>query len=232
MKTTVILFLSLITGIIGMAQEESKENKQSTEEYRTLFSTGNSNKEITHGGYGAVLFNYSKIDGKDAFLAGMRGMWIINHGLGLGVGGYGFVNDLEFDSQANYPYEENSYFLAGGYGGLVIEPIVGAKHPVHVSFPVLIGAGGVAYIRDYWTPYPQYPDTYNYYTEDATAYFVLEPGIEVEFNMVKFFRIGLGAYYRYTSNINLTTWNGDEYTEVSPDLKGFSFGLSLKFGKF
>jgi len=223
MKKTVLLFLAIIVGAIGMAQDDSNK---SSEEYRTLFSSD----KITHGGYGAVLFNYSKIDGKDAFLAGMRGMWIMNHGIAIGVGGYGFVNDLKYENPAGTSPED--YFLAGGYGGLVIEPIVGAKHPVHVSFPVLIGAGGVAYIRDYWNTYPQYPDEYNYYTEDAAAYFVLEPGVELEFNMVKFFRIGLGAYYRYTSNITLNAWDGAEYTDISPDLKGFSFGLSLKFGKF
>lgn len=206
-----------------MAQED---NEQSTEEYRTLFQSD----KITNGGYGAILMNYSQIDGKDAFLVGMRGMWIINHGIGIGVGGYGFANDLQYDNPPGT--SPTDYSLAGGYGGLIIEPIIGAKHPVHVSFPVLIGAGGVAYIRQYWNTYPQYPDEYNYYTEDATAYFVLEPGIELEFNMVKFFRIGLGAYYRYTSDVNLSAWNGTDYSNVSPDLKGFSFGLSLKFGKF
>lgn len=224
MKKTVLLLLSVIVVTIGIAQDD---NSKSSEEYRTLF---NSDK-MTNGGYGAVMFNYSQIDGKDAFLAGMRGMWIINHGIGIGIGGYGFVNDMQFD-QPSSGGSSNEYYLAGGYGGLTIEPIIAAKHPVHVSFPVLIGAGGVAYIRDYWMTYPQYPDEYNYYTEDAAAYFVLEPGVEVEFNMVKFFRLGLGAYYRYTSNITLSSWDGAEYVDISPDLKGFSFGLSLKFGKF
>ncbi|MCD4730239.1 MAG: hypothetical protein K8R74_06555 [Bacteroidales bacterium] len=223
MKKTVLLFMAIIVGTIGMAQED---DSKSTQEYRTLFNTD----KITHGGYGAVLFNYSQIDGKDAFLAGMRGMWLINHGIGIGVGGYGFVNDLKFDNPMGSTTED--YYLAGGYGGLVIEPIIGAKHPVHVSVPVLIGAGGVAYIRDYWRP-QYHPDDYNYYTEDASAYFVLQPGIELEFNMVKFLRIGLGAYYRYTSDIHLSVWKNEfESTDVTPDLKGFSFGLSLKFGKF
>ena len=206
-----------------MAQDD---NSKSSQEYRTLFNSD----EMTHGGYGAVLLNYSKIDGKDAFLAGMRGMWIINHGIGIGIGGYGFASDLKYENPPGSSPED--YNLAGGYGGLVIEPIIAAKHPVHVSFPVLIGAGGVAYIRNYWKTYPHHPDEYTYYTEDASAYFVLEPGVELEFNMVKFFRIGLGAYYRYTSDINLSAWNGIDYTDVSPDLKEFSFGLSLKFGKF
>ena len=226
MKKTVLLFMAIIVGAIGMAQ---KDDSKSTQEYRTLF---NSDK-ITHGGYGAVLLNYSQIDGKDAFLAGMRGMWLINHSVGIGIGGYGFVNDLKFE-QHSIGGNPSEYYLAGGYGGLVIEPIIGAKHPVHISVPVLIGAGGVAYIRDYWRTYHHNPDEYSYYTEDASAYFVLQPGVELEFNMVKFLRIGLGVYYRYTSNINLKAWDENEgaYKDISPDLKGFSFGLSLKFGKF
>ena len=235
MNKTILLFFAIIVGIISNAQaqadsiQSTEDNKQSTEEYKTLFSSD----KITHGGYGVILMNYSQIDGKDAFLVGMRGMWLINHGVGIGIGGYGFANDLQYENHSGS--SPTDYSLAGGYGGLVIEPIIGAKHPVHVSLPILIGAGGVAYISDNWNTYPQSPQyEYNYYAEDATAYFVIEPGVELEFNMVKFFRIGLGAYYRYTSNVSLNAWNRNtkSYENISPDLKGFSFGLSLKFGKF
>jgi hypothetical protein len=54
-------------------------------------------------------------------------------------------------------------------------------------------------------------------------YFI--PGIEIEFNVVKFMRIGLGGYYRYTSGLNLEK-TGEHIMD------GFSAGLSLKFGKF
>ncbi|MEZ5196209.1 MAG: hypothetical protein R2764_07375 [Bacteroidales bacterium] len=226
MKKTTLLLVALIVGIMVFAQEEKTKN---TNEYRTLFS----GDKINHGGYGAILMNYSKINDKNAFLAGIRGMWLINHGIGLGIGGYGFINDMNVN---NVTYDYTDYSLAGGYGGIVIEPIVGAKHPVHVSFPVLIGAGGVAAIQErYYYTWPHDPE---YYSTSSAAYFVAEPGVEIEFNLVKFFRIGLGAYYRYTSNIELLyeTWNSDnnQYKIVThnPDLKGFSFGASLKFGKF
>lgn len=226
MKKIALLLVVLIVGFNGMAQEDKSRN---SDEYRTLFS----GDKINHGGYGAILLNYSKIDDKNAFLAGIRGMWLINHGIGLGIGGYGFVNDLNSKS-VDYDYAD--YSLAGGYGGLMIEPIVGAKHPVHVSFPVLIGAGGVASIQErYYYTWPYDPE---YYSTSSAAFFVAEPGIELEFNLVKFFRIGLGAYYRYTSNVELVyeKWNDmDNQYEIvtdSPDLKGFSFGASLKFGKF
>ena len=42
-----------------------------------------------------------------------------------------------------------NYTLAGGYGGIFIEPILGGTKPVHVSFPVLFGVGGVTLIENY-----------------------------------------------------------------------------------
>ncbi len=126
-KVLFVLLVSLIVNY-GYTQEEEKKND---EEFKTIFSGDkNRNGKITHGGYGAVLFNYSQIDKQNAFLAGMRGMWIINHGIGIGIGGYGFTNQPIANGDP-----ENEYSLAGGYGGLVIEPIVGAKQMVHVSFP-------------------------------------------------------------------------------------------------
>lgn len=112
--------------------------------------------------------------------------------------------------------------MAGGYGGLVIEPIIGAKWPVHVSIPILIGAGGVGLIRNNYLK-PDWEE--NYYHEDVDAFFVIEPGIEVELNMVKFMRLAIGGYYRYTSDLHLA----DTKSNV---LDGFSVGLTMKFGKF
>jgi hypothetical protein len=224
MKKTVFVFMALMIVTIGMSQEDKSRTEQ---EFKTIFNGNKSNNKIIHGGYGGIMMNYTQIDNKDAFLAGIRGMWIVNHGIGIGIGGYGFANELKFYNDSN---NSSDYSLAGGYGGLTIEPIIAAKSPVHVSFPVLIGAGGVATIQEQWSPYPYYDN--NYYSEDAKAFFVIEPGVELEFNMVKFFRVALGAYYRYTSDVTLQTWTGSEYKSINPDLSGFSFGLTLKFGKF
>ena len=229
MKKAVFVLIALITVTMGMAQEDKSRTEQ---EFKTIFNGNRNNNKVVHGGYGGILMNYSQVDGKDAFLAGIRGMWLINHGIGIGIGGYGFASEIKFDQHNNNNNNvyDNDYSLAGGYGGLVIEPIIGAKHPVHVSFPVLIGAGGVSSIQEQWTPYPVYDN--QYYSEDASAYFVIEPGVEVEFNMVKFFRVAVGGYYRYTSDVELQTWTGSDYKTISPDLSGFSVGLTLKFGKF
>jgi hypothetical protein len=224
MKKTVFALMALFIVAIGMAQDDQSRTEQ---EFKTIFHGNKSNNKIIHGGYGGIMMNYTQIDHKDAFLAGIRGMWIINHGIGIGIGGYGFANELKFYSDAD---NTSDYSLAGGYGGLTIEPIIAAKSPIHVSFPVLIGAGGVASIQEQWSPYPVHDN--NYYSEDSQAYFVIEPGVEVEFNMVKFFRLAIGGYYRYTSDVELQAWTGTDYKSINPDLSGFSVGMTLKFGKF
>jgi hypothetical protein len=214
MKKAILLITVIFLGVNLFAQEENRN----PQEYRTLFG----GDETSHGGYGGLSVNYTQIDGKDAVMVGARGAWVINHGVALGIAGYGFANDMNYEKTINNITAD--YLLAGGYGGLLIEPIIGAKWPVHVSIPILIGAGGVAYVNQYWNNYndPYYHDPYK---EDASAFFVLEPGIEIELNMVKFMRLAIGGYYRYTSGLDLA----DSKSNI---LDGFSTGITLKFGKF
>lgn len=228
MKRTTIILTMFMMGISLFAQENknpeamenknpaAKENKNS-EEYRTLFG----GDHTTYGGYGGLSVNWSQIDGKEAILVGARGAWIINHGIAIGLGGYGFANDMSYNKTIDGI--KNDYSLAGGYGGLIIEPIIGAKWPVHVSIPVLIGAGGVSLFNSNYYGDPYHNDYY--YPESASAFFVVEPGIELELNMVKFMRIAFGGYYRITSGLDLA----DTKKNV---LDGFSAGITLKFGKF
>lgn len=219
-KYLLAVIMLVITGSYAFAQEN--DNK-----VRTIFD---SKEDQSNGGYGAIMVNYSQVMDRDALLVGGRGAWIINHNFGLGLGGYGLMTDPKHDNVLNDEYQ-----ILGGYGGLLLEPIVGAKLPVHLSFPILIGAGGVSYNK-HWQ---QYENDYDYEVyEDSDAFFVLEPGAELEFNMLKFFRFGLSVSYRYTSDIKLNYRKG---TIGAPDpnvigpkdmLRGFNYGVVLKFGKF
>lgn len=199
------------------ALKAQEERNQADSEFKTLFG----DKRITHGGYGALTVNYSRIDSKDAILIGTRGAWIISHGFALGFSGSGFINDYSWNPAIAGGRNVN---LSGGYGGLLMEPILLPKFPVHLSIPVLIGAGGIAYTSTF-NPLPYENSDFELFVEDATGYFVVEPGIELEFNVVRFFRLALGGYYRYTSSINL-------YDTPEDVLNGWSAGISLKFGKF
>ncbi len=171
------------------------------------------------GFYFGLHSEYSQIDGYDAFGAGGTFAIIANHGLAIGFSGKGFFSE---------PYEvseitHTSRSYAGGYGGILIEPILFPKYPVHISFPILLGGGGIArsVLYNYYYPY-EYTTVY---VENAEAFMIAEPGIEVEFNVARWMRLGLGASYRFTTTFEPSSFD-------SNPLNGFTGGFSLKFGKF
>jgi hypothetical protein len=209
----IVFILSLLTFSIylfSQAPEDEPARKIKDDEIRTLIERSD---EI--GGYGGLSVLYSQIDAKDAFVFGARGGLIMGHIFALGIGGTGFINDSHLDNAL-----DRNVSLAGGYGGMFFEPIIFPRFPVHISIPVFIGIGGVAYTS---IEIGQWEN--DYFVEDSETFLVLEPGFEMEMNLTQFFRFSMGAYYRYTSEIELLNTDKDV-------LNGFSFGVNFKFGKF
>jgi hypothetical protein len=172
------------------------------------------------GCYAAITLDHTRIDDRDAFEFGIRGGLLIGHMISLGLGGRGFFNDAQYDAVSG-----RNIKLTGGYGGFFFEPIILPGNPVHVSFPILIGAGGIAVVdvsdNSIWT--------HDYSSEEADAFMVIEPGAEIELNVTHFFRFCVGLYYRYTTDVNIE----QAIYDVKPDvLRGFSGGVTFKFGKF
>lgn len=209
------------------AQDSTRHNRQ--DEIQTLFKLKSIN---AHGGYLGLGARYSMIDGRDAIEVGGRAAWIANHHLAIGFGGYGFFNAPRQDQfLITNETNTNEFSLQGGYGGLLVEPIFFAKYPVHIALPIIVGGGGVSYNenRDY--------EGFDHeeersFTKDA-AFFVLNPGVEVELNMLRFVRLAFGAYYRYTSPVTLEYSNYPGVKVMDSDaLNGFSFGTTLKIGYF
>jgi hypothetical protein len=236
MKTKSIL--TLLIAFFSMAYLQAQ---QGDEEMKMLFNKKEKEKtekqKMANGGYGSFSVGYTQIDGQDAMVIGGRAAWVANHRFALGIAGRGFFNnfieDRYYDPNYNPNYDPN-YSLAGGYGGIFVEPIVAWSYPVHVSFPILIGAGGVAATPSSW----KYVDQYNNYYYSTDAFFVLEPGVDLEFNITKFFKIALGGSYRYTSDIYVQHKylnDSDEtvYKTVAKDaLRNFNVDISFKFGWF
>ncbi len=216
-KLTYSILAILISINICYSQSEEKKQRIKDDEIKTIFGRNRSN-----GGYGAFSITYSEIDHKDAIQFGGRGAWIIDHSLAIGFGGTGFLNDYHYDTIL----DQNAN-LAGGYGGLYIEPILAPRFPFHISFPILLGVGGITYTSNNYTG--DYRDNY---IEDTDVFLIAEPGVELEFNILKYFRIALGAYYRYTSNISLEYISTGQPFVGEDVLHGLSMGITFKFGKF
>lgn len=211
MKTITFLMILLLAVCISNAQETNYYN----DEIQTIFSSRRSN-----GGYGAISLGYSNIDNSDAFVGGIRGGFIFDHKFAIGLAGYGFINNLD-----NHYHDvfRDEYYLAGGYGGLLLEPIIAGTRPVHVSFPIILAIGGVSQIDGYWDW--DWDDDGHYHEIGSDLIFVFEPGIDLEFNLARHFRLAASASYRLTSDIELYATDADA-------LRSFQFGLTFKFGKF
>lgn len=213
MKKTVLFIVMFLSAISVFAQDGGSEIK-------TLF--GN-NGNRSNGGYGGVSTAYSRIGGRDAILIGGRGAWLVNHSFGLGLAGSGFLTEYKMDTEL-----QGEYQLAGGYGGLMFEFIAMPKSPVHLSFPIVVGAGGVSYVK---RGFVHTPDN-SPYNQDSNAFFVVEPGVELEVNVIKIMRVAFGVSYRYTSNIDLEYFDSQQSIVDADVLRGFSGGITFKFGKF
>ncbi len=166
--------------------------------------------EIAHGGFGGPVVKFTRV--KDAFgmLVGGRGGWIVNHTLSLGGGGYGLVNEIA--GPPTLPYRESR--LGFGYGGFEMEYIWHSGKLVHSTVMVLVGAGGVGYYegedRENWD-----------------SFFIMEPSFQLELNVAPFFRIDLGAGYRFVTGVE------KEKNDLSnSDIGGPSLNLVFKFGRF
>ncbi len=214
MKTVSIIFILMLGTLFAGAQDYYERT-----ETQTLFKPGKNN-----GWYLGFSMGYSQIDGEDALTSGFRGAFVFDQKLAIGLGGTGFVNNLDYHSYiGNDP--DHRFMLAGGYGGIYIEPIIAGRSAVHLSFPVLLGVGGLALVENYGRGWDWEFDPYYSSREwDNDVFFVIEPGVELEFNLTRWFRAAAYASYRFTSDIEL-------FETDKNVLDGFNFGMTFKFGK-
>lgn len=218
MKKTFITLITTVSTVFFMSLSLLGQDEQ---EYATLLSR---DKGLSHGAYVGMDFGYTEIANRNAFLTGVTIAWVIDHTVELGIAGKGFVTNPLPDLLL----ENDNYLYTGGYGGLHCAVNILGRKPINVSIPVTLGAGEVSYIRSQYTGYYD-----NFYPESHYVYFVIEPGIELQLNMTKFFRLSAGVSYRYTSDIYLLYSNTSAQPVASPAiLRGMNAGIKIKFGRF
>ncbi len=166
----------------------------------------------SRGLYGAVTIKYGTVENSNTIFIGGRGGWIINHKIAFGFGGYGFYGDkqnLTTNIQYNY---------SGGYGGFIVEPIFYSSKVVHFSMPIMLGGGWVGRIQKF--------DDHSEIMYSDLVFLAVEPGLEVDFNITKKFRIAIGAYYTIANDIDSSSELSDEI------MNNLSVGLQFKWGIF
>ena len=214
MKRKTVFFIALfltITGIQAIAQKDSSG-------VQTLFNTG----KHSSGGFGAITNKFTTIRGQYANLTGIYGGWYVNHSFMIGVGSVALTNNIPVPIQySTDPLRNLSYEY--GQVGLVTEYVLNSNKTFHVAFNLFTGAGfTVQYDRYGWDDYnPNWNDV----VKDENWFFVLEPGVQLEVNLLKWMRFCPGISYR-------ATFGSDGRGMTDKDLSNMSYNISMKFGKF
>jgi len=178
-----------------------------------------SGKDQHSGGYGAIIFKGSEFKEMPILILAIRGAWVVNRSLGIGLEIDGLLPVSKYEDID--PEGINSSYLIGGYGGFLLEPILWSNTVVHLTFPVTAGAGWMGYIED-WENNSYY---YNGDIYDDDIFWYIEPGVNLEVNVARFFRINLGVSKRFTQDLVLINTPSDAFDNIN-------YSVTLKFGGF
>ena len=178
MKKYIFLFTLLLT--LNVFADDNQEPQ-----IETLF--GSNDYKI--GGYIAYEMKFSDFNKEFGLLTGGRLGIIFNSSFAVGLAGYG----LNTNHSVIIP-SSDMLDLNNGYGGIFLEYINSPNKLVHFTIHSLIGAGGV---KIEGKTYP----TFNKIIS-RSAYFIFEPGISAEVNLLRYLRLGVGASYRLVTGLD------------------------------
>ncbi|MCF0070026.1 hypothetical protein LZD49_06055 [Dyadobacter sp. CY261] len=214
MKKTILSF-TIIFALCGWTSVFAQDNQ-------TIFK----NKGIYRsGGYAALSNKFTKIDGRFANMPELYGGWFINQRFLIGVSGAATTNFIRVpELEQNFPARKMTYMY--GQFGLMTEYVIASTRKVHFTANLLTGAGfTLQYDRrevDDWD-WDDWDDRHD--DDDAKCFFVMEPGVQVEFNLLKWMRFSPGVSYRKAFNAK-----GNGLTDS--DLSNISYNVTFKFGRF
>ena len=213
--------LLFITSFGGFAQESIPNNNHETKEPSVI------------GGFFSFDNKLSTLHGANVWFSGGTFGIVINHQMRIGLGGYSLKTKSMFD-YAN-PVEDNQVYQFNneiGYFGLAFEYVFFPDAPVHITTPVLL-AGGSAKIKQevplnqVTFPDPQgIEDTY-WATVEKSILCVIEPGINIELEILPWMSLDIGTSYRFVLGSELNT-----IPNTDRNLSGASFHTGLKFSCF
>ncbi|MEM6829983.1 MAG: hypothetical protein AAF551_05675 [Bacteroidota bacterium] len=171
------------------------------------------------GGFGAISFRSTKFRSESLVLAGLRGGWIINRTLGIGLEGHGIIPTAKYMDID--PVDEVN--LLGGYGGMFLELIFFSNEVIHVTFPVSGGAGWLGYHRVIEGNNTSV--NFDPIEVDSDVFWYVEPGASLEVNISRNFRLDFGVSKRFSQDLELIRTESDAFDELN-------YFVTLKIGGF
>jgi hypothetical protein len=176
------------------------------------------------GGYAGLSNKFTKIDGQFANMPEIYGGWFVNRRLLIGVEAAATTNFIRVPQmEQNFPAKKMTYLY--GQFGFMTEYVVASTRKVHLVANLMTGSGfSLQYDRrddDDW----EWHDWDEHRDDDPRFFFVMEPGVQVEFNLLKWMRFSPGVSYRKAFNAK-----GNGLTDN--DLSNVSYNVTFKFGRF
>ena len=190
---------------------------QSQDSMKTLFATPKIN---TIGLYVAPEYQFGQIQNEFTHLSGFSAMMILNQKFSVGM-------SMNRTMSRNFsPKEVSPLYLNANYGGLKLEYTINPTKLVHVSIPLLVGMGNAT--TDSFAGSGVRTDSFRMGRAQipGNRFFIIEPGIQVEANIMNYAKAYVGAKYRFSFDTGNTT-NLD-----ANSLKGFGIYAGLKVGLF
>lgn len=217
MKTLSLVFTLILSCQLCFAQDYKSgpiSDIEKENDIKTL--TGGSHHS---GGFGAVMFKASEFRDKTFAMMGLRGGWIINRSLAIGIEAQGIIPSAKFADID--PDPDQKAILLGGYGGLFVEPVLFSNRLIHVTFPIASGAGWLGYHEDWEN------DRFRRNNDliDDDVFWYVEPGVGVEVNVTRHFRINMGVTKRFTQDLELVDTENKDFNKLN-------YFLTMKIGKF
>ena len=207
----------IFSGVASVAQTYKSEpigdiDRQS--DIKTLTGSGHHS-----GAFGAVMFKASEFKDKTFAMMGLRGGWIINRSVAIGIEVQGIIPSAKFENIDPDPDEKA--ILLGGYGGQFIEPVLFSNNVIHITFPIASGAGWLGYHEDWENERIRR----NNELIDDDVFWYVEPGVGMEINVTRHFRMNFGVTKRFTQDLELVDTKNKDFNNLN-------YFLTLKIGKF
>ena len=200
-KLTLFLFFFILVASLG-AEEDVKETE--TEK--------SSNGRV----FGGPVLKVTKINDVFGLMIGGRAGWIYKHTYAIGGGFYGLLRDIKpADSEREFEF---------AYSGLELEYILAPGQDVHLSVQTLMGFGGLTDRYQRAGPYYGYYDEYGRWGGPDDSFFIVEPGLNIVWNMKTYLQIYFGGSYRYIRGIGIEGLHNS-------DLNGYSVVVTFRFGR-
>ena len=168
-----------------------------------------------NGIFGGPVLKVTEINNVFGLIVGGRGGWICGHTFIIGGGLYGLLRDVEVDDAGA---ERNFEFA---YSGLELEYIILPRQVIHLSVQTLIGLGALTDRERHFDRFA----SFNNFDGPDDSFFIVEPGLNLMWNMKTHLRVGLGGSYRFIRGVGLEGLSNS-------DLSGLSTTVIFKFGRF